>query len=110
VQGLNNLGEVVEPKLYQLALSSIDRHVIVSTEESYANAREIVAQEGIFVGMSAGCALGGVLKILPEVPAGSVIFVIFPDRGEKYLTTPLFPYDEQNGEAVVGEIRPGESK
>jgi cysteine synthase len=95
VQGLNNLGEVVEPKLYQLALKTIDRHVIVTTDDAYANARNIVAQEGIFVGMSAGCALGGVLEILPDVPPGSVIFVIFPDRGEKYLTTPLFPYEEQ---------------
>jgi cysteine synthase len=94
VQGLNNLGEALTPKLYELAKKTIDRHLIVTTEESYENARNIVAQEGIFVGMSAGCALGGVLQILPDVPPGSVIFVIFPDRGEKYLTTPLFPYAE----------------
>jgi cysteine synthase len=95
VQGLNNLGEALTPKLYELAQKTIDRHLIVTTEDAYENARRIVAQEGIFVGMSAGCALGGVLQILPEVPSGSVIFVIFPDRGEKYLTTALFPYNEE---------------
>jgi cysteine synthase len=94
VQGLNHLPEVVPPKLYDLAKKTIDRHLIVTTDEAYENARNIVAQEGIFVGMSAGCALGGVLQILPEVPSGSVIFVVFADRGEKYLTTPLFPYVE----------------
>jgi cysteinyl-tRNA synthetase len=44
--------------------------------------------------MSAGAALGGVLKILPTLPAGAVVFVVFPDRGEKYLSTPLFPYTD----------------
>jgi cysteine synthase len=66
----------------------------MQTEDAYELARRIVLEEGIFVGMSSGAALGGVLKILPEVPSGSVIFVLFPDRGEKYLSTALFPYTE----------------
>jgi cysteine synthase len=92
IQGLKNLGEAIVPQLYSLASPTIDEHYVIQTEEAYELARKIVSEEGIFVGMSAGAALGGVLKILPDLPAGAVVFVIFPDRGEKYLSTPLFPY------------------
>jgi cysteine synthase len=92
IQGLKNLGEAIKPDLYALAEAVIDEHVVIQTEEAYDLARQIVSEEGIFVGMSAGAALGGVLKILPTLPPGAVVFVVFPDRGEKYLSTPLFPY------------------
>jgi cysteine synthase len=92
IQGLKNLGESIVPQLYSMAEPTVDEHFVIETNDAYDLARRIVAEEGIFVGMSAGAALGGVLKILPDLPAGSVVFVIFPDRGEKYLSTPLFPY------------------
>jgi cysteine synthase B len=92
IQGLKNLGEAIVPELYSLTQPIVDDHYVIETEEAYDLARKIVAEEGIFVGMSAGAALGGVLRILPKLPRNAVVFVIFPDRGEKYLSTPLFPY------------------
>jgi cysteine synthase len=94
IQGLKNLGEAITPALYSLASPTIDEHYEIQTEEAYDLARQIVSEEGIFVGMSCGAALGGVLRILPTLPPGAVVFVIFPDRGEKYLSTPLFPYTD----------------
>ena len=51
--------------------------------------RQIVKNEGIFVGMSSGAALLAAVEVAKEIESG-VIVVIFPDRGEKYLSTNLF--------------------
>jgi cysteine synthase len=105
IQGLKNLEEAIVPDLNKRAEPIIDRKIQVGTEQAYKLARRIVTEEGIFVGMSSGAALGGVLKILTELPAGAVVFVIFPDRGEKYLSTPLFPYVERPQKAVSAETK-----
>jgi cysteine synthase B len=52
-------------------------------------ARRIVREEGIFVGMSSGAAMLAAVRTAEKIDAG-VIVVIFPDRGEKYLSTGLF--------------------
>jgi cysteine synthase len=106
VQGLKNLGEAIVPSLYETTAQCIDQHVVVETDEAYELARKIVKEEGIFVGMSAGAALAGVLRVLPDVPAGSIVYVVFPDRGEKYLSTPLFPYQDPPAPSVVPEGTP----
>jgi len=51
--------------------------------------RRIVNEEGIFVGMSSGAAMLAALRVAKKIEKG-VIVVIFPDRGEKYLSTNLF--------------------
>lgn len=88
IQGLKNMNEAIIPDIYDP--EKIDEHVIIESEEAFEVAREIVSSEGIFVGMSSGAAMAAVRHILPDVPEGSVIFTIFPDRGEKYLSTKLF--------------------
>jgi len=51
--------------------------------------RRIVVEEGIFVGMSSGAAMIAAIKVAKSLESGLVV-VIFPDRGEKYLSTNLF--------------------
>jgi len=51
--------------------------------------REIIKKEGIFVGMSSGAAMRAAMKIAEKIKTGNIV-VIFPDRGEKYLSTVLF--------------------
>jgi len=51
--------------------------------------RQIVKQEGIFVGMSSGAAMYAAIEMAKQIESG-VIVTIFPDRGEKYLSTKLF--------------------
>jgi len=48
-----------------------------------------VKQEGIFVGMSSGAALYAARETARQINSGTIA-VIFPDRGEKYLSTKLF--------------------
>ena len=87
IQGLKNMEEAIVPELYDI--TQIDESVMIDTEEAYEMARQIVRDEGIFVGMSSGAAMLAALKIAETIDSGLIV-VIFPDRGEKYLSTNLF--------------------
>lgn len=87
IQGLKNMEEAIVPAIYDS--SSIDETVMVETEDAFEMARQIIRKEGIFVGMSSGAAMYAAIEIAGRIKSG-VIVVIFPDRGEKYLTTAMF--------------------
>jgi len=87
IQGLKNMEEAIVPSIYDP--SAIDETIMVETETAFEMTRKIVREEGTFVGMSSGAAMYAAIKIAEKIKSG-VIAVIFPDRGEKYLTTDLF--------------------
>jgi len=87
IQGLKNMEEAIVPEIYDP--TQIDYRVMVESEDAFAMARTIVAQEGIFVGMSSGAAMVAALECIKNIEEGFVV-VVFPDRGEKYLSTGLF--------------------
>ncbi|MDR2531609.1 MAG: cysteine synthase family protein [Oscillospiraceae bacterium] len=91
IQGLKNMKEAIVPEIYDR--SKIDESIMIDTQDAYAKAREIVAKEGIFVGMSSGAAMIAAEKTLEKLTSGLVV-VVFPDRGEKYLSTKLFELQE----------------
>jgi cysteine synthase A len=53
-------------------------------------ARRLAAQEGVFVGISAGATVAAALQVAQDAPEGSVILAMLPDTGERYLSTFLF--------------------
>ena len=87
IQGLKNMDEAIVPAIYDP--SKIDITIMVETGVAYEMARQIVKREGIFVGMSSGAAMYAATQIAMQIASGTVV-VIFPDRGEKYLSTNLF--------------------
>jgi S-sulfo-L-cysteine synthase (O-acetyl-L-serine-dependent) len=87
IQGLKNMEEAIVPSIYDP--SKIDITIMVETEVAYDMARQIVKQEGIFVGMSSGAAMYAASETAKRIESGMIV-VIFPDRGEKYLSTKLF--------------------
>jgi cysteine synthase B len=87
IQGLKNMQEAIVPEIYDP--SRIDFSIMIDSEEAFKMARRIVREEGIFCGMSSGAAMLASLKVAERIDSG-VIVCIFPDRGEKYLSTPLF--------------------
>jgi len=87
IQGLKNMEEALVPAIYDP--EAIDKTVMVDSEEAFAMTRRIIRQEGVFVGMSSGAAMCAALATAENIKSGNVV-VIFPDRGEKYLSTPLF--------------------
>jgi cysteine synthase B len=87
IQGLKNMEEAIVPSIYDP--SAIDETIMVETEAAFEMTRKIVKEEGIFIGMSSGAAMYAAIKIAEKIESGLIV-VIFPDRGEKYLTTGLF--------------------
>ena len=87
IQGLKNLEEAIVPAIYDAA--KIDRHIMVESEDAFELCRQIARHEGVFVGMSSGAALYAACKLASEIESGTIV-TIFPDRGEKYLSTELF--------------------
>jgi cysteine synthase B len=87
IQGLKNMEEAIVPSIYDP--SQIDITIMVETEVAYEMTRQIVSKEGIFVGMSSGAAMYAAVQIAQKIDTGTIV-VIFPDRGEKYLSTELF--------------------
>ncbi|MGO4779566.1 cysteine synthase A, partial [Lysobacter sp. 2RAB21] len=53
-------------------------------------ARRLAAEEGLFVGISAGATVAAALQVAQTAPEGSVLLAMLPDTGERYLSTFLF--------------------
>lgn len=87
--GLQGIGAGFIPSILDTSL--LDEILAVTEEEAYAASRLVKETEGLLVGISSGAALHAatVLARRPEF-AGKRIAVIFPDGGERYLSTPLF--------------------
>lgn len=72
--------------------SILDRGVIdtlrpIDENEARDVARRLAAEEGIFVGISAGATVATALKVAEKAPKGSVLLAMLPDTGERYLST-----------------------
>jgi S-sulfo-L-cysteine synthase (O-acetyl-L-serine-dependent) len=87
IQGLKNMDEAIVPAIYDPSL--IDITIMVETEVAFEMTRQIIKNEGIFVGMSSGAAMFAAVEVAKKIKAGTIV-VVFPDRGEKYLSTRLF--------------------
>ncbi|MCF3481335.1 cysteine synthase A [Stenotrophomonas maltophilia] len=68
----------------------VDELVSVEDDRAIATARRLAAEEGIFVGISAGATVASALDIAARAEPGSVILAMLPDTGERYFSTPLF--------------------
>jgi cysteine synthase A len=77
------LPDVLNPKVF-------DELVPVTDEDGKAMARRLAREEGIFVGISSGATLAAGMQVAERAPPGSVLLVMLPDTGERYLGTYLF--------------------
>ncbi len=87
IQGLKNMEEAIIPAIYDR--EHLDDIIMVETEAAYDLARQVAKKEGIFCGMSSGAAMFASLEVAKKAKSGNIV-TIFPDRGEKYLSTSLF--------------------
>lgn len=86
---IQGIGAGFVPKVLDTGI--YDEIIPVSNENAFALGREIGRKEGILVGISSGAALWAALELAkrPE-NVGKKIVVLFPDTGDRYLSTPLF--------------------
>jgi cysteine synthase A len=75
--------DVLDPTVF-------DQLLPVTDDEGKQMARRLATEEGIFVGISAGATLAAGFKAAEKAKPGSVILVMLPDTGERYLGTYLF--------------------
>ena len=88
IPGIRRWPEAYLPKIYEP--SRVDRIVDVGQEEAEETTRLLAAREGIFAGVSSGGSVAAALRLAAEVE-GAVIVCIVCDRGDRYLSTGVFP-------------------
>lgn len=87
IQGLKNMKEAYQPEIFEKHL--LDQKINVEDEPAFEMTRRLAREEGLLVGMSSGAAMVAAAELAAAMEQGTVV-VIFPDGGERYLSTPLF--------------------
>ncbi len=88
IAGIRKWSPAYQPKIYQPV--EVDRIEQVSQADAEQMARRMAADEGIFCGPSAAGACVIALRIAAEVENATIVFIVC-DRGDRYLSTGLFP-------------------
>jgi len=88
IPGIRRWPEAYLPKIYQP--QQVDRILDITQEEAEQTTRRLAAEEGIFSGISSGGAVAAVLQLNQKVE-NAVIVCIICDRGDRYLSTDVFP-------------------
>jgi cysteine synthase B len=88
IPGIRKWPEAYLPKIFDR--SRVDRIESVTQAESEAMARRLAAEEGIFCGISAAGACVIALRIAEDVENATIVFIVC-DRGDRYLSTGVFP-------------------
>lgn len=99
IEGLKHIESSIVPGVYDAAVH--DRKIGIDTDEAYNYTQRLASEEGLLCGQSCGCALAAAIKVAEELAADGkpgTIVAIFPDGGEKYLTTAVF-----DGRVIGGE-------
>jgi len=105
VEGLRNLEDGYIPPVFENwnGFELLDRKRVVRPRESIEWTRRLVAQTGIFAGLSSGASLAGAIKVANEIDEGTIVFVVC-DGGWKYLSTGAYTDDLDQAEAAAEKI------
>ena len=87
IQGLKNMHEAIVPQIYDE--QKLAEKILVGDEDAYEMTRKLAVEMGLFVGMSSGAAAAGALRVAKKIKSGTIV-TLFPDRGDRYLSTNLF--------------------
>ena len=87
VQGLRSLEDGYIPPIIDLSL--LDRKIFVSNRDAVVWTKKLLAEEGLFVGVSTGAIASICVRVASELDEGNVVFVA-PDDGWKYLSSGVY--------------------
>ena len=88
IPGIRKWPEAYLPKIYEP--SRVDETVNVSQNDAEETARRLAREEGMFAGISSGGACWAALQVARTVENATIVFVVC-DRGDRYLSTGVFP-------------------
>ena len=72
-----------------------DEVIQVGTEDAFESARRAAKEEGILGGISSGAAIHAAIEVGKKLGKGKKVLAIIPSNGERYLSTPLYQFDEK---------------
>ena len=88
IPGIRKWPEAYQPKIYDA--SRVDELILVSQDDAEDMARRLAREEGLFVGISAAGACWVALQVAQRLENATIVFVVC-DRGDRYLSTGVFP-------------------
>src|SRR5690606_10169993 len=84
--GANFIPDILNREIY-------DGVITVENEEAFETARAVARKEGILCGISSGAAIHAAIRVAKELGAGKRVVAVVPSNGERYLSTPLFNFE-----------------
>jgi S-sulfo-L-cysteine synthase (O-acetyl-L-serine-dependent) len=88
IPGIRKWPEAYQPKIYDP--SRIDELILVGQDEAEDMARRLAREEGLFAGISSAGACWAALQVAQRLENATIVFVVC-DRGDRYLSTGVFP-------------------
>ncbi|AMX00692.1 cysteine synthase A [Rummeliibacillus sp. G93] len=85
--GAGFVPEVLDTEIYTSILP-------VENEDAFETARKVAKEEGVLGGISAGAAMYAAIETAKRLGKGKNVLALLPDNGERYLSTPLYHYDD----------------
>ena len=98
VQGLRSLEDGYIPPIIDLSL--LDRKIFVSNRDAVIWTKKLLAEEGVFAGVSSGAIASIAVRVAAELDEGNVVFVA-PDDGWKYLSSGVYTKSLEELEATL---------
>lgn len=87
--GAGFVPDILDTKIY-------DEVIQVSNDQAYETARKMARNEGILGGVSSGAAIYAALELAKRLGKGKKVLTVLPSNGERYLSTPLYQFEENN--------------
>ncbi|MEK4027375.1 MULTISPECIES: cysteine synthase A [Bacillaceae] len=89
---IQGIGAGFVPKV--LDTDVYDEVIKITNDEAFETARKVAREEGILGGISSGAAVAAALQVAEKLGKGKKVLAIIPSNGERYLSTPLYNFEE----------------
>ena len=90
---IQGIGAGFVPKV--LDTNVYDEVIKVDNDAAFETAREVARKEGILGGISSGAAVFAAKQVAAKLGKGKKVLAVLPSNGERYLSTPLYQFDEE---------------